>query len=233
LKSLVVIPTYNEIENVESIINAVLKLADDFHVLIVDDGSPDGTADVVKKLQQQNQKIFLIERNGKQGLGTAYIAGFKFGIQNNFDFIFEMDADFSHPPQKLVELRDACRNGADVAVGSRYVKGGKLENWPIDRIILSKGASMYVRLLTGIPVNDTTAGFICYKKEVLEKINLDSIKFVGYAFQVEMKYRAWKAGFKLSEVPITFKDREKGKSKMSTAIFNEGFVGVWKLRFSK
>jgi dolichol-phosphate mannosyltransferase len=231
-KSLIIIPTYNEKENVESIINTVLQLDSDFHVLIVDDGSPDGTAAIVKQMQLQNSKLFLLERNGKQGLGTAYIAGFKYGIQNGFDLIYEMDADFSHPPQKLTELKQACLNGADIAIGSRYVAGGKLENWPLDRILMSKGASIYVRLITGIPVRDTTAGFICYKRKVLETIDLDSIHFIGYAFQIEMKYKAHKAGFKLVEVPITFKDREKGKSKMSTAIFNEAFSGVWKMRFS-
>ena len=232
-KSLIIIPTYNEKENVESIINTVLQLDSDFHVLIVDDGSPDGTAAIVKHMQLQNPKLFLLERQGKQGLGTAYIAGFKYGIQNGFDLIYEMDADFSHPPQKLVELKNACLSGADIAVGSRYVKGGKLENWSTDRVLLSKGASIYVRIITGIPVRDTTAGFMCYKRKVLETINLDDIHFIGYAFQIEMKYKAWKAGFKLVEVPITFKDREKGNSKMSTAIFNEAFSGVWKMRFGK
>jgi dolichol-phosphate mannosyltransferase len=233
-KSLIIIPTYNEKENIEKIIDVVLSLDNDFHVLVVDDGSPDGTAKIVKQLQQINiDKLFLIERIGKQGLGTAYIAGFKWAIANNFDLIYEMDADFSHPPKSLIDLKNACINNADVAIGSRYVKGGHLENWPLDRILMSKGASLYVRLILGIPVMDTTAGFICYKRKVLETINLDEIKFIGYAFQIEMKYKAWKAGFKLAEVPITFKDREKGNSKMSTAIFNEAFSGVWKMRFGK
>jgi dolichol-phosphate mannosyltransferase len=203
----------------------------DFNILIVDDGSPDGTAEIVKQMQLVNNRIFLLQREGKQGLGTAYIAGFKYGIKNNFDLIFEMDADFSHPPHKLIELKNACLNGADIAIGSRYVKGGKLENWPLDRILMSKGASIYVRLITGIPVRDTTAGFVCYKRQVLQSIDLDAIKFIGYAFQIEMKYKAWKAGFKLTEIPITFKDREKGNSKMSAGIFNEAFGGVWKMRF--
>ncbi|MEY2830199.1 MAG: hypothetical protein RIQ33_2057 [Bacteroidota bacterium] len=232
-KSLIIIPTYNEKENVESIINTVLQLDNDFNILIVDDGSPDGTAAIVKQMQLQNNRIFLLQREGKQGLGTAYIAGFKYGIENNFDLIFEMDADFSHPPQKLIELKNACLNGADIAIGSRYIKGGKLENWPLDRIMMSKGASMYVRLITGIPVMDTTAGFVCYKRNVLCAINLNTIQFIGYAFQIEMKYKAWKAGFKLVEVPITFKDREMGNSKMSAGIFSEAFSGVWKMRFGK
>ena len=230
-KTLIIIPTYNEKENVESIINTTLALDTDFHVLIVDDGSPDGTAAIVKQLQSKNNRLFLLERKGKQGLGTAYIAGFKWGLQNGFDLLCEMDADFSHPPQKLIDLKKCCLDGADIAVGSRYVKGGKLENWSTDRVLLSKGASIYVRLITGIPIRDTTAGFICYKRNVLETINLDDIHVIGYAFQIEMKYKAWKAGFKLAEVPITFKDREKGNSKMSTAIFNEAFSGVWKMRF--
>jgi dolichol-phosphate mannosyltransferase len=230
-KSLIIIPTYNEKENVESIINTVLQLDTDFNILIVDDGSPDGTAEIVKQMQLVNNRIFLLQREGKQGLGTAYIAGFKYGIKNNFDLIFEMDADFSHPPHKLIELKKACLNGADIAIGSRYVKGGKLENWPLDRILMSKGASIYVRLITGIPVRDTTAGFVCYKRQVLQSIDLDAIKFIGYAFQIEMKYKAWKEGFKLTEIPITFKDREKGNSKMSAGIFNEAFGGVWKMRF--
>jgi dolichol-phosphate mannosyltransferase len=230
-KSLIIIPTYNEKENVESIIKTVLELDNDFHVLIVDDGSPDGTAEIVKSLQATNDRLFLLERKGKQGLGTAYIAGFKFGLQNGFDLMFEMDADFSHPPAKLIELKKACIDGADLAVGSRYIKGGKLENWPLDRILMSKGASMYVRLITGIPVKDTTAGFVCYKRKVLETLDLDNIQFIGYAFQIEMKYKTWTAGFKLVEVPITFKDREKGNSKMSAGIFSEAFGGVWKMRF--
>jgi dolichol-phosphate mannosyltransferase len=234
LKKIVIIPTYNEIENAERIIRSVLSLPGDFHVLIVDDGSPDGTAAVVKTLQQQFPKqLFLIERSGKMGLGTAYIAGFKWGLTNNYDYIFEMDADFSHPPADLVRLFEACHlHGADMSVGSRYVKGGKVENWPLNRILISYGASVYVRLITWMPVKDCTAGFVCYKRAVLEKINLDNIRFIGYAFQIEMKYRTWKAGFKIKEIPITFIDRKEGHSKMSKGIIKEAILGVWKMKFS-
>ena len=231
--SLVIIPTYNEKENVEAIINAVFTETT-FDVLIVDDNSPDGTANIVKNLQQTTDRLHLLEREGKQGLGTAYIAGFRWALDKGYEYIFEMDADFSHPVEKLVELRAACaEGGADMSVGSRYCKGGKVSNWPWDRILMSYGASLYVRTILWIPVADTTAGFKCYTAKVLRTIDLDSIKFVGYAFQIEMKYKAYKAGFKIKEVPITFKDRTKGQSKMNMGIFNEAIVGVLKMRFSK
>ncbi len=231
--SLVIIPTYNEKENVEAIINAVFTETT-FDVLIVDDNSPDGTANIVKNLQETSDRLHLLEREGKQGLGTAYIAGFRWALAKGYEYIFEMDADFSHPVEKLVELRAACADGgADMSVGSRYCKGGKVSNWPWDRILMSYGASLYVRTILWIPVADTTAGFKCYTAKVLRAIDLDNIKFVGYAFQIEMKYKAYKAGFKIKEVPITFKDRTKGQSKMNMGIFNEAIVGVLKMRFSK
>lgn len=231
--SLVIIPTYNEKENVEAIINAVFTETT-FDVLIVDDNSPDGTANIVKNLQETSDRLHLLQREGKQGLGTAYIAGFRWALDKGYEYIFEMDADFSHPVEKLVELRAACADGgADMSVGSRYCKGGKVSNWPWDRILMSYGASLYVRTILWIPVADTTAGFKCYTAKVLRAIDLDNIKFVGYAFQIEMKYKAYKAGFKIKEVPITFKDRTKGQSKMNMGIFNEAIVGVLKMRFSK
>ena len=204
-------------------------------MLVIDDGSPDGTASIVKELMLvYPDRLFLQERKGKLGLGTAYIAGFKWSIEHGYAFIFEMDADFSHNPKDLERLYAACKNGADVAVGSRYVRGGAVENWPANRIFLSKGASVYTRMITWMPVKDPTAGFVCYKREVLETINLDAISFVGYAFQIEMKYRAWKLGFKIKEVPITFVDRKEGVSKMSKGIVKEAIFGVWKMRgFSK
>lgn len=229
--SLVVIPTYNEIENIEPILSAIFSLGEPFHVLIVDDSSPDGTGRKVAELKATYPgKLHLLERQGKQGLGTAYIAGFKQGIQQGYDFIFEMDADFSHNPSDLPRLLSACTDGADVAVGSRYIRGGKVANWPVGRVVMSKLASIYVRMITWLPVRDTTAGFVCYRRQVLEAIKLEGIKFVGYAFQIEMKYAAWKLGFKLAEVPITFIDRQRGKSKMSMKIFKEAFSGVWKMR---
>ncbi len=228
---LVIIPTYNEKENVEAIIRAVFDLQQGYHVLIIDDGSPDGTADIVKSLQQQFTHLFIEERSGKLGLGTAYIHGFKWAINRNYDYICEMDADFSHTPADLIRLVDACKI-ADVAVGSRYVKGGKLTNWPWDRILLSKGASLYTQMITWIPVKDSTAGFVCYKKNVLETIDLDGIKFIGYAFQIEMKFAAWKLGFKIKEVPITFTDRKLGNSKMSKGIIREGIFGVLKIQWA-
>ncbi len=234
MEKLVVIPTYNEKENISNILHAIFGLKEDFHVLVIDDGSPDGTADIVKQIQQNfiNQ-LFLEERKGKLGLGTAYIHGFKWAIAKGYNFIFEMDADFSHNPNDLIRLYDACKiDGADVAVGSRYVKGGGFINWPKNRILLSKGASIYTRVITWIPVKDTTAGFMCYKKEVLETINLDQIRFVGYAFQIEMKFAAWKLGFKLKEVPIVFQDRTSGTSKMNKGIVKEGVLGVLKLRWN-
>lgn len=234
LRSLVIIPTYNEKDNIEKIIRAVFSLDKFFHVLIVDDGSPDGTADIVKKLMHEfPERLFIEERKGKLGLGTAYIHGFRWALNRDYEFIFEMDADFSHSPTDLLRLQRACEEGADVAVGSRYVKGGKIENWPVDRILMSYFASVYVRSVLWINIKDTTAGFKCYRKKVLEAIDLDNIKFVGYAFQIEMKYTAIKLGFKVVEVPITFVDRKFGISKMSHGIFKEAFLGVLKMRFKK
>ena len=231
MDKLVIIPTYNEKENIEKIIRKVFSLDGAFHILIVDDGSPDGTATIVKDLQKEfPTQLHLAERSGKQGLGTAYIHGFKWALTHGYQYIFEMDADFSHNPDDLPRLHDACRNGADVAVGSRYVPGGKVVNWPADRIFISKGASIYTRLITFMPVKDTTAGFVCYKRAVLEALPLDKVRFIGYAFQIEMKYRAWKAGFKIKEVPITFVDRKEGVSKMSKGIVQEAIFGVWKMR---
>lgn len=233
--SLVIIPTYNEKENAENIIRKVFSLPQEFHVLIVDDGSPDGTADIVKSLQTEFPKqLHLVERSGKQGLGTAYITGFKYGLSKGYEFIFEMDADFSHNPEDLPRLYDACaKQGADLSIGSRYVKGGKVADWPMNRVLMSYFASIYVNLVLWLGVRDCTAGFKCYRREVLEKINLDNIKFIGYAFQIEMKYTAWRHGFKLKEVPITFIDRELGNSKMDMGIFKEAFWGVLKMRFKK
>jgi dolichol-phosphate mannosyltransferase len=234
VEKIVVIPTYNEKENISNILQAIFDLKQDFHVLVIDDGSPDGTALIVKDLQATYPgQLFIEERKGKLGLGTAYIHGFKWAIKKGYEFIFEMDADFSHSPADLLRLYQVCKNGeADVAVGSRYVKGGGFINWPKNRILLSKGASLYTRLITWIPVKDTTAGFMCYKKEVLETINLDQIRFVGYAFQIEMKFAAWKLGFKLKEVPIVFQDRTYGTSKMNKGIVKEGILGVLKLRWN-
>lgn len=231
IRSLVIIPTYNEKENVRQIIQAVLRQGDDFHVLIVDDGSPDGTADLVRLEQRDSERVFMIEREGKLGLGTAYIAGMKWALKQGFDLIYEMDADFSHDPDDLPRLKQACLDGADVAVGSRYVRGGRLENWPLDRQILSYGASVYVRLITWMWVKDPTAGFICYKKDVLASLNLDNIKFSGYAFQIEMKFKSYAKKFKIAEVPIVFKDREAGSSKMSKGIVKEAILGVVSLRW--
>ncbi len=233
-KNLVIIPTYNEIENIEKMIHTVFSLTREFEVLIVDDGSPDGTAAKVKELQKQySGKLHIEERKGKLGLGTAYIHGFKWALARAYDYIFEMDCDFSHNPADLVRLLEACENGADVAVGSRYVKGGNVSNWDMKRILLSYFASIYVRMILWIPVKDTTAGFKCYKRKVLETIELDKITFMGYAFQIEMKYRAVKKGFKIVEVPIMFTDRVLGVSKMSTKIFKEAFIGVVQMRFNK
>ncbi len=232
--SLVIIPTYNEKENIANIIQAVFSLDVPFHVLIVDDGSPDGTAKIVKEMQPQfPESLHLIERAGKLGLGTAYIRGFRYGIEKKYDYICEMDADFSHPPEKLLSLRAALIEGnKDVAVGSRYVKGGKCVNWPWDRLILSYGASWYVKLITWMNVNDPTAGFVCYRREVLEKLDLDKIRFIGYAFQIEMKYAARSLGYKIVEVPITFTDRIIGVSKMSGGIIKEAVFGVIQMRWS-
>lgn len=233
MEKLVIIPTYNEKENIQSILTAIYNLDQNFHVLVIDDSSPDGTADIVRELQPGfNGTVFLEERKGKQGLGTAYIHGFKWAIDKGYDFVFEMDADFSHNPSDLPHLYDACKiKGADVAVGSRYVKGGGVKNWPSDRIALSKGASVYTRLILWMPIEDPTAGFVCYKREVLETINLDEIHFVGYAFQIEMKFAAWKLGFRIIEVPIQFEDRKYGDSKMSKGIVKEGILGVLELRW--
>lgn len=230
-ENLVIIPTYNEKENVEKIIRKVFSLPEEFHILIIDDGSPDGTAEIVKNLQKEfPDKLFMEQRSGKLGLGTAYIHGFKIAIRKGYEYIFEMDADFSHNPEDLIRLRKACAEGADVAIGSRYVSGGKVVNWPIGRILMSYFASLYVRTILWINIKDTTAGFKCYKRKVLETINLDDIKFVGYAFQIEMKYKALKAGFKIVEVPITFIDRKEGQSKMSKGIFKEALIGVFQMR---
>ncbi len=232
MEKLVIIPTYNEKENIEAIIAAVINLQEQYHILIIDDNSPDGTAGIVKSLfATYPGQLFLEERMGKQGLGTAYIHGFKWAIQKGYRFIFEMDADFSHNPNDLERLYNACKNGAGVAVGSRYVKGGAVENWPANRIALSKGASLYTRIITWMPIKDPTAGFVCYKAEVLEAINFDNISFIGYAFQIEMKFAAWKLGFKITEVPITFKDRKLGASKMNKGIIKEGVLGVLELRW--
>lgn len=231
LDKLVIIPTYNEKENIGKIIPTVLSLAGNFHVLVIDDGSPDGTAAIVKEMQASYpDRLFIVERSGKLGLGTAYIAGFKWALEHGYEFIFEMDADFSHNPNDLIRLHEACAGGADVAVGSRYVKGGKVVNWPWDRIFISKGGAMYTKMITWMPVQDPTAGFVCYKAKVLKAIPLDEVRFIGYAFQIEMKYRAWKAGFKIKEVPITFVDRKEGVSKMTKGIVQEAMYGVWKMR---
>jgi dolichol-phosphate mannosyltransferase len=231
LDKLVIIPTYNEKENISKIILKVLSLAGNYHVLIVDDGSPDGTGTIVKELQHKHpEQVHLLERKGKLGLGTAYIAGFKWALEREYEYIFEMDADFSHNPDDLLRLHQACVAGAQVAIGSRYVRGGKVVNWPWDRIFISKGGAMYTRLITWMPVSDPTAGFVCYKREVLQAIPLDKVEFIGYAFQIEMKYRAWKLGFKLKEVPITFIDRTEGQSKMTKGIVKEAMYGVWKMR---
>ena len=232
MDKIVIIPTYNECENIEAIITAVINLGENFHVLIIDDGSPDGTAQIVKAMiSNLSGKLFLEERKGKLGLGTAYIHGFKWSLKKGYQFIFEMDADFSHNPADLIRLHAAAVNGADVAVGSRYVSGGAVENWPVNRIALSKGASLYTRMITFMPVKDPTAGFVCYKANVLSTINLDTISFVGYAFQIEMKFAAWKLGFKIVEVPITFKDRKLGASKMNKGIIKEGIFGVIQLKW--
>jgi len=230
--ALVIIPTYNEKENIVQIIQAVLSQPKDFHLLIIDDNSPDGTASLVKELQNSyntgtEKKLHLLQRTGKLGLGTAYIEGFHIALRKGYDFILEMDADFSHDPRDLNRLYIACaENGYDVAIGSRYASGVNVVNWPMKRVLLSFFASRYVRIVTGISIHDTTAGFVCYARRVLEKIPMDKIKFVGYAFQIEMKFLAWKYGFKITEVPIIFTDRTLGQSKMSVGIFKEGFLGV-------
>jgi len=234
VKKIVIIPTYNEIENIDSILQAVFLLSTSFDVLVVDDNSPDGTANRVKELQSQFlDKLFIEIRQKKAGLGTAYVHGFKWALENGYDYIFEMDADFSHNPKDLEKLFDACEKGADVAIGSRYSNGVNVVNWPLNRVLMSYFASIYVKLITGMKIADATAGFICYKREVLEAINLDKVKFVGYAFQIEMKYRAFVKKFKIVEVPIIFTDRTKGQSKMSSSIIREAVFGVIMLRIRK
>lgn len=229
--SIVIIPTFNEKENVEQMTRKMISLEKGFHVLFVDDSSPDGTANIIKELQNEFPgRIFLEERKGKLGLGTAYIHGFKWAIKNKYDFIFEMDCDFSHSPDDLICLYETCANGADLAIGSRYVTGGKVKNWPMKRILMSYFASVYVRIILWIGIKDTTAGFKCYRRKVLETINLDGVTFKGYAFQICLKYATKKHGFSIKEIPITFIDRELGESKMSTGIFKEAFFGVWKMR---
>ena len=230
--ALVVIPTYNEIENIERLVRNTFALQRNFHILVIDDGSPDGTASKVKELQSVfENKLFILERPNKMGLGTAYIAGFHWALEREYDYIFEMDADFSHNPNDLIRLYNACyKDGADVAIGSRYVTGVNVVNWPMGRVLLSWGASKYVRLVTGLPIHDTTAGFMCYKREVLQSLNLNKIKFVGYAFQIEMKYKAHTKGWKIKEVPVVFTDRTKGQSKMTSGIISEAVFGVLKLR---
>jgi dolichol-phosphate mannosyltransferase len=232
--SLVIIPTYNEKENVEKMVRKIFSMPHDFHLLIIDDGSPDGTGGIVKNLQKEFEgKLHLLERSGKLGLGTAYITGFKWAIEKKYDYIFEMDCDFSHNPDDLIRLYHACANeGADVAIGSRYIRGANVVNWPLGRVVMSYYASVYVRIVTGIHIKDTTAGFKCYKRKVLETIDLDRIKFIGYAFQIEMKFTAWKHGFKIVEVPIVFTDRTEGTSKMSKGIFKEAVLGVIELRWN-
>ncbi len=229
--SLVIIPTYNEKENIERIIRKVFSFEKAFDILIVDDDSPDGTAQIVKSLQNEFKGLHIEERTGKLGLGTAYIHGFKWALKKNFDFIFEMDADFSHDPNDLLRLYDACKEkNNDLAIGSRYTNGVNIVNWPMSRLLMSFFASKYVKFVTGLPVNDSTAGFICYKRSVLETINLDKIQFVGYAFQIEMKFKTWKSGFDIIEVPVVFTDRKEGYSKMDTSIFFEAFIGVIQMK---
>ncbi len=231
-ENLVIIPTYNEKENIEKIIRYVFNLPMEFHILIIEDNSPDGTADIVKRLMQEfPDRLFIEERKGKLGLGTAYIHGFKWALARDYQYIFEMDADFSHNPDDLIRLHDACANGADLAVGSRYKCGVNVVNWPMGRVLMSYYASAYVRFVTRIKVRDTTAGFVCYTRKVLETIDFDKIKFIGYAFQIEMKYTAWKLGFNIEEVSIIFTDRREGTSKMSKGIFKEAIFGVLNLRW--
>lgn len=228
MKKLVIIPTYKEKENVQHILDAIFNLGQHYHVLIIDDNSPDGTAAIVKDIQKIHpNELFLIERSGKLGLGTAYIAGFEWALAHGYDFIFEMDADFSHDPNDLERLFEACHTGgADMAVGSRYVKGGMIENWPLSRKLISKAGALYSKIITWLPVNDATAGFVCYTNKVLSAIDLHSIRFIGYAFQIEMKFVTWKLGFSIKEVPIVFRDRKFGASKMTKGIIQEGIVGV-------
>lgn len=230
-KNLVIIPTYNEKDNIGDIINVSLNLAVPFDILVVDDGSPDGTAELVRaEMKKSPDRVFLLEREGKLGLGTAYIEGFKWGLENGYDYLCEMDADFSHNPEDLVNLQEACESGADIAIGSRYVTGVNVVNWPMGRVLMSYFASFYVRIITGMPFKDTTAGFKCYSKKVFQTLNLDRINFIGYAFQIEMKFNAWKHGFRIVEVPIIFTDRTRGESKMSGGIFKEAIFGVLEMK---
>ena len=231
--SIVIIPTYNERENIEAIIRAVFGLEIPFHILVIEDGSPDGTAAIVKSLQTEFQgRLHLIERQGKLGLGTAYIAGFKWALEHDYEYIFEMDADFSHNPKDLPRLYEACaRDGADVAIGSRYVSGVNVVNWPMGRVLMSYFASKYVHLITRLPIHDTTAGFVCYHRNVLQTIRLDEIRFKGYAFQIEMKFTAYKYGFRIKEVPVIFINRERGTSKMNSSIFGEAIFGVIRMKW--
>jgi dolichol-phosphate mannosyltransferase len=230
---LVIIPTYNELDNIASIVEHVFRMEAGYHILVVDDGSPDGTADAVRRLQEEHPgTLFLEERMGKLGLGTAYIHGFKWGLQRGYEYFFEMDADFSHNPDDLERLYEACsRGGADMSVGSRYTEGGGVENWPLDRNLLSKSAAIYTRIVTWMPVKDPTAGFVCYRRRVLESLDLDRVRFVGYAFQIEMKFAVWKAGFRIAEVPIVFTDRKHGVSKMNKGIIKEGILGVLSIQW--
>lgn len=232
--SIVIIPTYNERENIENIIRAVFLLEHGFHILVIEDGSPDGTAAIVKQLQLEfPDRLFMIERTGKLGLGTAYITGFKWALQHNYEYVFEMDADFSHNPQDLPRLYKACaEEGADLSIGSRYVSGVNVVNWPMGRVLMSYFASKYVRFITGLPIHDTTAGFVCYRRNVLETIGLDTIRFKGYAFQIEMKFTAYQCGCRVKEVPVIFINRELGTSKMNSSIFGEAVFGVIKLKWN-
>ena len=230
--SLVIIPTYNEKENIARMVSELFSLSPEVHVLIIDDGSPDGTATIIIDLQKQfPSRLFLAERSAKQGLGTAYILGFKWALEKKYQYIFEMDADFSHPPKDLLRLHAEALNGISVVIGSRYCRGGKVKNWPMGRILMSYFASVYVRNITWMPVTDTTAGFVCYRKEFLEKLDFNKITFIGYAFQIEMKFAAWQLGFKIKEIPITFTDRVEGASKMSKGIFKEAILGVLKMKW--
>jgi dolichol-phosphate mannosyltransferase len=231
VSNIVIIPTYKERENIEAIVKAISSQTIHFDILIIDDNSPDGTADIVKHLMKSFPNLFLIERPGKQGLGTAYLAGFKWALEKNYNYIYEMDADFSHDPRDLVKLYNACSaEGADLAIGSRYISGVNVVNWPLSRVLMSYVASIYVRLVTGMKIMDTTAGFKCYKKEVLKNIRFDKIKSVGYGFQIEMKFKTWRLGYKIIEVPIIFTDRKLGASKMSGGIFNEALWGVLRMK---
>ncbi len=231
--SLVIIPTYNEKENIEDIIRTIFGLEHDFHILIIDDNSPDETSKIVQGLQSEFPNLSIINRKNKSGLGTAYIEGFKYALKNDYAYIFEMDADFSHPPADLIKLHNACHNdGFDMSIGSRYISGVNVVNWPMGRVLMSYFASLYVQFITGLPIKDATAGFKCYTSKVLQTIDLDKVKFVGYAFQIEMKFLAWKYGFKIKEVPIIFTDRTKGTSKMSSGIFREAVLGVIQLKIS-